>query len=172
MDVQLAFFGVTSILRGTCSHCRSQTFILDNATACCGLRPDRINIVDVRRITNPPHKANRKGHLSNEEQFRILQHQEYRCFWCSHVFGSIYRHKKARVKTLTIEWDHVIPYVYGQDSRASNLVASCRVCNQIKRDRYFDDHATCRRFIKQVWEKNGYKVEEEAPVVWKMRTLF
>ena len=76
MDVQIAFYGSQSLLRGSCEFCGSQTFVIDGENACCGSTPDTIRIVDVRRLTSPGGR--RKGTLGVKHKARILQAQEYK----------------------------------------------------------------------------------------------
>ena len=174
MDVQIAFYGSQSLLRGSCEFCGSQTFVIDGENACCGSTPDTIRIVDVRRLTSPGGR--RKGTLGVKHKARILQAQEYRCFWCEHVFGTTYIHKETHtnrlsLRALVIEWDHHIPYSFSQDNRPSNMVASCQVCNRLKHDLYYDTVEQGQRDLQERWRRHGYQIEKEATVVWKMRPL-
>lgn len=159
-------------MRGGCPECHRTSFISNGAMACCGSPVDLIEITDIRRIIDPPKRRHGgKRSLSKNKIWRVLQEQGYRCFWCGHIFGSIYRHNNHPTESLTIHFDHVLPFSYVQHNRTANLVASCNICNGIKSALYFDTLAETRDYLKSEWMRRGYKIEEEAHIVWKMRAL-
>ena len=174
MDAQLAFYGQEPVLRGWCPYCRTTTIIAGIESLCCGTIPDVIKITDLRRPVTTG-KSRRKAKLPVEERFRILQWQEYTCFWCGHTFGSSYKRRRSNHQldqgVLTIEWDHKIPYVYSQDGRPENIVASCQLCNGFKGSHYFDSTKDGKTFLKERWIKYAVQITKEAPIVWKVSPL-
>jgi 5-methylcytosine-specific restriction endonuclease McrA len=71
----------------------------------------------------------------------MMDKQDWRCMYC-----------KDKITFRTCEIDHVYPIIKGGDHYLYNVVLTCRVCNNLKRDR------TLRRFCK----KAGYDFEEIA----------
>jgi len=56
-------------------------------------------------------------------RFEILTRDKFTCLYCG-----------ARAPSVCLEVDHVIPVSKGGTNHPSNLVSSCRDCNQAKRD--------------------------------------
>lgn len=93
-----------------------------------------------------PRMARRRG---------ILALQKNRCLYCEHEFGSTVM-RKGNPVVLQVNWDHFIPYAYGQTNAYTNWVAACHVCNGIKSARMFDTVMEAQKYILQRWIEKGY----------------
>ncbi len=69
-------------------------------------------------------------------QFKILESQNYQCFYCG-----------SDLHNECIEYDHIEPWVYDYNNKKDNLVASCKICNNIKSSKVFDDIEDIRNHI-------------------------
>jgi 5-methylcytosine-specific restriction endonuclease McrA len=93
----------------------------------------------------------------------ILAQQKGRCLYCNHKIGAVIMRRRNPV-VLRVNWDHFIPYAYGNTNQAANWVAACHVCNAIKSCRMFDTVADAQRFILARWAEKGYEVQP--PLGW------
>jgi 5-methylcytosine-specific restriction endonuclease McrA len=128
----LEMYGSIELKRSFCPHCQGMTIIKHGTYVCCG-QPftDTGPVYCARACESAPRRE-----LNKPEQSAILQAQHYRCFYCDQDFGSTHLRHDKPIK-LTIHWDHQLPYAYSGDSRPTNYVAACQVCNHIKSDRIF-----------------------------------
>ncbi|MCA1832115.1 MAG: HNH endonuclease [Actinomycetota bacterium] len=90
----------------------------------------------------------------------ILEEQQHRCAYCGIEFGD-YTFRRGRPIQLRITWDHVIPYVYSEDSSDSNFVAACQVCNAIKNARMFESVNDAAAVIQRERWSRGYRDWQE-----------
>jgi len=58
---------------------------------------------------------------------------------------------------LTLNWDHMKPYVYLQDNPDDNWAAACQICNSIKNDLHFVTLEEARKHIRERRDELGYK---------------
>lgn len=79
---------------------------------------------------------------------RILcELQGWKCFYCTRDIFLTGRHRDANAAATT---DHRVPMAAGGDNRRSNLVASCRECNNNKGDMSVDEY---REILPGILEK-------------------
>jgi hypothetical protein len=87
---------------------------------------------------------------------RILE-QKNQCTFCEREFGSPVL-IDGQVVILRPEADHFIPQAERRNHSATNISASCQVCNQqIKKSHRFESREQARAIIKQVWDERGYR---------------
>jgi 5-methylcytosine-specific restriction endonuclease McrA len=89
---------------------------------------------------------------SIEERRRVLRQQEHRCYYCERKFGSVV-FLKNRKRTLTVNWDHCVPYCYSGDNGVQNFVAACRFCNGWKGSLMFNSLDEARVYLYGKWQK-------------------
>ncbi len=87
----------------------------------------------------------------------ILGKQRNRCLYCGFQFGAVVL-RKSKPVVLQLNWDHFVPYAYGLTNADTNWVAACHICNGIKSCRmFFDTVAEAQQFIREGWERKGYR---------------
>lgn len=74
-----------------------------------------------------------------KDRDRILEEQQYKCFYCFVPFDVFNKHV----------WDHVEPWAYSQHNGASNFVAACAPCNSSKSDRIFTNLDEARLYLAE-----------------------
>ncbi len=85
----------------------------------------------------------------------LVDSQLGRCFWCRiHFETEEYRH--GRLVPKQIEIDHIEPFIYASNEEASNIVASCSICNGIKYSLIFRDIYEARNHIHFQRIAKGY----------------
>lgn len=94
---------------------------------------------------------------STAQREAILIRQGNRCLYCDLKIGSIVWRGVYNVQ-LHANWDHFVPYAYGQTNGGSNWVLACHVCNGIKGCRMFDSVIEAQEYIKERWAKKGYQL--------------
>ncbi len=100
-----------------------------------------------------------------QEQSDILAEQRGQCLYCGNVFGDVVvRHKTGKHTVLKLHWDHLIPWVYSQDGRAQNFVASCHVCNGIKGSLVFETITEVRDYVQKQWRAKLIELATEYQV--------
>jgi len=153
---QLALYGNVRFRRATCQVCNEVALVVRGVFQCCGLK-DETQPQTIRRMSEPWFG---RRPLSKFEKARILREQSNACFYCFRRFGSTIW-KRTRQKTLRIHWDHMIPWIHSQDNSASNHVAACQICNQIKSDRFFSGPDEARAFLSNEWARR--KITDRRP---------
>lgn len=148
---RLTLYGNVRILRAMCPDCSEMSLVVDGRHQCCG-RTCGDTATRMHRMCEPLLVRRRP---SVETQRKILSDQMNCCYYCGNRFGlTVYRGGRAR--TLSVVWDHEIPWVYSQDNGDSNFVAACAICNGIKRDRCFAGPDEARAHIADRWQQKGY----------------
>lgn len=148
----IALYGDVAIERRYCTDCKRFAFVIDGEIRCCGAEVEQVPTKRRKRMCDVSAKRNGP---SRKEQKRLLNEQDWSCFWCGRKFGkSVWR---GRVRTvLRVEWDHVVPFAYSQNNQDSNFVASCQVCNRIKSSLMLDTVDEYRVHIRNRWSEKGY----------------
>lgn len=122
-----------------------------DVTLCCG--EDVSGPVSrVVRVSEPDHGM-RLG-LRAGDRAKILDEQGYRCLYCQRRFGSVV-YQRGRETVLRCEWDHMIPYCYSYDGRASNIAAACQLCNRGKGSKVFSTLDQARVWLMQFHANRG-----------------
>jgi 5-methylcytosine-specific restriction endonuclease McrA len=87
--------------------------------------------------------------------------QEYCCIYCQLPFGTTIRSRRGHI-VLAVNWEHFLPYgLVGNLGGDENFVASCQVCNSIKRNNVFHDVGNARDFITERWQEKYEIVSDE-----------
>lgn len=147
----LAIYGNIAIVKGYCQSCQQLAFILEGHLACCcapyEAEPKRLK----REI--PPQQE--RQHIPLAFRRAQLELQENRCFYCNIQFGSFVMRGSRSIR-LKLEWDHYAPFALTQDSRPSNIVAACHICNHIKSDLVFQTSGEAVAYVTQKRTEKGY----------------
>lgn len=146
----VAIYGNTRIPRVFCASCGGYSFVLQGLLACCESVPSEKS-VGFKVIVKPTRRR-----PTPAVQEKILLRQGGRCLYCSRLFGDVVVRDGRRI-VLKISWDHFVPFSIALDNTDENFVASCHVCNTIKRDRIFQDVEECSIWLKRKWFKLGYE---------------
>ena len=109
------------------------TIVLDGIKLCCDKKPTGKKTKEVEIMSSP--KRVRKQPSAKEKR-RLISEQDNRCFYCGMMFGSCYTRDGINFLTTKIHYDHLVPFAYSQTNE--HFVASCNICNMIKRDKMFD----------------------------------
>lgn len=143
-----AIYGNVKIPRGDCPECKSQALILDKRYACCGY-PVEGKITGYRQMSGARPKRVKPNAYA---QSVILQNQDNKCRYCKQAFGEFvwYRRKPVR---LSVNWDHLEPYVYGYNNQTSNFVAACQACNGWKGAKMFDSIEEIEKYVQTKWAR-------------------
>lgn len=156
-----AIYGTKTLIRAKCQNpdCYGcWAFVLDGRMACCGWQ-NEAEIDGVKRMT----QAEPKRRLpSLKDRFLQIRAQDNRCFYCGLQFKSLtknrYRKKYYRLK---LEWDHISPFVWGQNNNPTNFVAACQICNRLKGAKIFPTREVAIKYVLQKRKRLGYAEFEE-----------
>lgn len=163
-----ALYGAVALKRSYCKACSAWSFVLDGMLQCCD-EPADGHVNSVQRMSISVRRRLPKGQAD-----KIVQEQKGLCFYCDNAFGSTVvrlgyvRPFKGepcqRRLVLKPEIDHIYPFLLGGSMNLDNLVASCRVCNRIKRCRSKLSLRGLRALIRRKWDELGYHIlSEENP---------
>lgn len=158
MDVVACYYGSEILLRGDCSVCQGQAFLLDGRLQCCDAVPSDLTLVGSKRESLG---ASKRGRISVREREAMMTAQRYSCYWCGYTFWSLYTRDGGKLRALTPQVDHNIPFSFSSDSHPANLVMACLICNHLKSNKMFETERDAQQFLLAAWERNAYKVHEE-----------
>jgi len=144
-------FGNVLAVRTYCDSCRRAALIVKGLLACCGKSVNR-EPVGQKRECEPCQKRQRPP---LKARLRQLAEQNNRCAYCDLEFGSMISRREISL-VLVVNWDHCVPYAYGQNNSTTNFVAACQVCNSIKRDMTFPSTDEARAYVIQKRIAKGY----------------
>ncbi len=99
--------------------------------------------------------SGKRRYPSAETKRRVLTKQKDRCLYCGNAIGTAVR-RGSQTVILRLNWDHFVPFSYGQTNPGSNWVAACHVCNGLKSARMFDTVLEVQDFIRVRWREKGY----------------
>jgi thioredoxin-related protein len=54
-------------------------------------------------------------------------------------------------------WVQVPPWIYATNNKETNIVASCHICNQLKKDMVFNNDDEARNYIQNKRTKAGFR---------------
>lgn len=94
------------------------------------------------------HRPAKSVRLENS----LRKSQDNRCYYCNQDLGSVVKYKKTTILLCGV-LDHVVPFVYCQYSKGTNLVLSCQVCNAMKNDKMFDTMADLLEYLQFKWAR-------------------
>jgi hypothetical protein len=148
-----AIYGQVRMQRMYCQDCRVFALVVDGKLKCCNARVEALDeTAKHKRMSDVALRRTGPTARYRKEQ---LERQQYRCFYCSRLFGSyVYRHSHSL--TLRLAWDHIDPWVYSLDNQNQNFVAACHVCNGIKAALMFRSFDEARYEIAIRWKAKGY----------------
>lgn len=148
----VVLFGNVSIPKAYCPFCKHEAFIIMGRYACCDASAE--GFVPSRFIRESIPEARRKLPPMAERR-RILALQGVRCFYCNVPFGSeVLRHGVPI--TISIHWDHQLPFAYAQNNKTTNFVAACHVCNALKSSKLFQTVEEAVEFLAVRRKDKGY----------------
>lgn len=157
MKKHIAIYGTTKIKRRYCSHCDTNTFVVDGTLQCCLSPDDSKDAKRYRRISQPCGMRRLPPLVLQKE---IIAKQNNCCIYCDIKFGETY-YKLNRCLVSKIHWDHLVPFAYLQDNPYTNWVASCNVCNHIKSSRIFETIDEAKNYVKYYRKKKEIYYEED-----------
>lgn len=99
--------------------------------------------------------------LSPRIKDEINAEYEHRCAYCCLKLGSVVK-RKARLIVLDANYDHFVPFSYGESNYRFNYVLSCNVCNELKSTDIYDSIQDVTNGIAKAREK--YLLVWETPV--------
>ena len=149
-EAVVSIYGNIKIPKAYREHCGAFSFVIDGILSCC----DRALEFEARRYKRESEPEQRRKLPPVVERRAQLELQGNRCFYCGRSFGS-YVFKNLKTTRLLVHFDHLLPYVYSQNNHSRNFVASCQICNQIKRDKCFQTVEEAQIFILNRWEEKG-----------------
>lgn len=152
LQAEIAMFGTVRMIRALCPNCNRKAFVIDNEFACCDTRVElTLGDADCRRESLG---APRRRNPTSSEKRAILAFQDNKCFYCDRTFGDCIRYKN-KVKILTENWDHLVPWKYSQNNNLDNFVAACQICNNLKKANVFDRAEDAREYVREELRKRG-----------------
>jgi len=137
-----AVYGNVVIPREYCRSCGQWALVIQGRLACCTNTTD----LGSRRMKRMSEAADVRRQPTAEEKRLILDLQENRCLYCQKRLGSAVI-RKGKLTWLRVTWDHLVPFSYGQNNNAINLVAACQICNGIKGSLMFATVEEARAYI-------------------------
>ena len=78
----------------------------------------------------------------------LLLGQENKCYYCLISFGEFVVYKRKIVQ-LIIHYDHLQPHSYLRWNPDNNWVASCQICNQIKKNKLFKTREDAISYVQE-----------------------
>jgi len=145
MNVTKKYFGNQVLFVAFCIYCDQVSIICkkDGTFNCCGRKAPLETIEKVLRKRICETFSNRKKPPKNIQK-KIFHHQNNQCIYCG---------VNLKRKGIKIEFDHFVPFVSSNNDEGQ--VASCRNCNRIKSDNWFNSILEAQAFIRHVREKKG-----------------
>lgn len=144
-------YGNVVMAKERCWECRAHAFVIDGHLACCG-RPARHLAEVTKREICPDQRRRLPPKRKGDEQ---LTNQGGLCAYCDRVLGS-YVFRGGAPKKLEIAWDHIVPFSYSQNNKATNFVAACCVCNNLKSTTMYPNMESARADLQRRFLEKGY----------------
>ena len=151
-NTHIAYYGKVPIVKSLCPNCNRESFIIDGVLVCCGIENTSKPKFKKRASVSPQDRKM----PSLYSQRKILSKQNNRCIYCGVRFGGLVARRSENI-TVLLEWDHFIPFSYSQNNSASNFLASCQICNQIKSSQVFDSIEDAKSYIMEQRKTKGYE---------------
>lgn len=151
-----AVYGKVALTRAYCVKCQCYAFVLDGKLACCNTPITKPETDIVKKMLQG---SLRRELLSPNEKRKLLEMQKHKCFYCDcDLNSSWYMGGRMKVpRKITIQYDHVVPWVFSNNDDLDNFVAACNVCNMIKKDRIFPTIDKLREWI--LWKREDMNYE-------------
>jgi len=129
--VRYVKFGSVVLEQKKCLACGELAYVTnDGRSSCCNAEMEDANLTGFRVEAQSGYKRKQPRKAAKR---KILQKQNYQCYWCERDFGAIYIHERNKTLVkLKPTWDHYIPFVFTGNSTDDDFVASCQKCNQYK----------------------------------------
>lgn len=147
-------FGSTLLRRGICENCGDSCFITNGGlSSCCGAKTQPFNKGTISKETIGTKNRGRTPRPLLADRNRILEEQNYKCYWCGRPFDSWVVSPRGAMVHLMPVWDHYIPFVITSSNSPDQFVASCRLCNSYKHASVPDveDETALRKAIYKAW---------------------
>ena len=147
----VGLYGAQQLVKQYCSKCSAYSFVLDGKLKCCGKHT-------ISQPTNYKRESDLSAgrrHLSKVEQNRLLNQQEFKCFYCNRDFNSLVFRKGNAIRLQT-EFDHLVPHSYSYNNLSSNFVAACHICNGLKSSLVFDTLEQAQVYLQNKWVEKKY----------------
>ncbi len=117
-------------------------------------------------VTQVKNVVGQKRRRKYYKKFRVSlsESQDNKCYWCYRDFGMYFK-KDGFLKMLTMQIDHVKPYLMEGRNEDDNLVGACSRCNVYKSSSYFSNEDDMRQHLIDKWnsdiKKNKIEVIDE-----------
>lgn len=145
----IAQYGNIKIPRGFCYECEGNALILDKKYACCGKVVDSFETDQVIQMSETIKQ--RKRPTAGTRRM-LLEQFNHSCAYCFRKFGDSVMYRGV-LKTVSINWDHEVPYSYGQNNEASNFLPACSFCNKFKSNKMFKTIEEVQIYVNAKWEE-------------------
>ena len=145
----IAQYGNIKIPRGFCYECEGHALILENRYACCGKVVDNFQTNQIIQMSETI-KRRRKPTAGTRRM--LLDEFNHSCAYCFRKFGDRTMYHGV-FKIVKLNWDHEIPYSYGQNNEASNFLPVCCFCNSFKSNKMFKTIEEVRIYVNSKWEE-------------------
>ena len=145
-----AIYGKASFIKAYCEDCETEAFIINGCYACCDSKYIKDNIDRTIYVTQ---KSNKRKAITTKERRGLIEQQNNRCFYCDCDLGGYYIRNNT-LRKIKAHIDHVHPF--SAVGNATEFVAACNVCNQIKSNKVFSsmdeliDHIKNRKRDKNI----------------------
>ncbi len=94
--------------------------------------------------------------LSQKTRFEVFKRDSFRCQYCGRSAPDV-----------VLEVDHIKPRKEGGNNHNTNLITSCRECNQGKGARLLDDQYVLQKQKEQLEELNERRNQLEMMMMWR-----
>ena len=145
-------YGGVAIPSAYCSNCKRVAFVIDNKIQCCGKMIQNVKYDGYERISEDDGL---RYHIPDSLKKKILDEQEFCCFYCLMPFNFEVE-RKGKIIKREIEFDHLVPFSFINNDKRENLVASCNVCNRLKSSMCFQTVDEARVYLQERRESKGY----------------
>lgn len=159
------WFGNVYLARAYCKSCDGYAIIRDSTFQCCGA--DAPDTEKVQRQICPAQARRKTPSLAVRN--RVLVEQSNRCLYCRNEFGG-FVFRGAHPIQVKLVWDHFVPYCYTFNSRSTNFVAACDLCNSIKSGKVFDTIQEAQEYVQTKRAAKGIQDMPQLPKILPSQT--
>lgn len=149
----MAAYGSVIVPRVKCPLCGEMSLCSDGKTLCCEAGVPIERIKKHKRMTEA---MDCRRSASRREKDKILDEQDWRCYYCGNLFGKTVK-RRGKSVTLQVHFDHSVPYAYSGNNANYNFVAACHVCNLIKSSKVFSTREEAIEYIQTRCIEKGYE---------------
>lgn len=152
---EIYYYGNVPLERVVCPRCKEWCIVQKGKTPCCEIEIEFDDSLSIRRFRPSTPPQHRKPPTAKEKG-AILDSQHFRCIYCLQEFGVTLTRNDYEEITLSVEFDHCVPFDYDQNNMIENFVAACQVCNGLKSNFHFRDLMQAREYLRETRKGKGY----------------